>query len=89
MPKELVSNEGQGVLFQRTKVSGNQPQYEGNCCINGIQIRVVGWERTSKNGNPFISLKISKVGDQSWRNKAGNGARAEHTGTKDDSDIPW
>lgn len=58
MPR-LSSREGLGVLFTRDVTAGS-PDYVGNCCINNVQYRLVGWIKKSKNGVDYLSLKVDK-----------------------------
>lgn len=49
------------VLFPHEKTSENQPDRKGSLTdSNGKKWDIAVWERTSKNGKPFLSGKISE-----------------------------
>lgn len=51
--------EGQGALFKNTKkTSANQPDYRGDCKINGVDCWLSAWIKEGKNGK-FMSLAIA------------------------------
>ena len=48
-----------GSLFQnKEKRSENFPDYSGSLRIDGVDWRVSGWRKTSKDGTPWLSLSI-------------------------------
>lgn len=55
-------NSNSGVLFKNEKKTegDNQPDYRGNCLVNGVQLDMAAWIKTSqKNGKKFMSIKFS------------------------------
>lgn len=51
--------EGQGSLFRNTKKSkDSQPEYQGECKINGVKYRIAGWMKESKTGTKWMSLSV-------------------------------
>ena len=51
--------EGQGALFKNTKKNmENQPDYRGDCKINGVDCWLSAWIKEGKNGK-FMSLAIA------------------------------
>lgn len=54
-------NERSGVLFKNTKKQEGEktPDYRGHITINGEELDIAAWVRTSGKGNKFMSLKIS------------------------------
>jgi len=54
-------NELRGVLFKNDKKErDNQPDYKGNCEINGIQFWLSAWIKTTQNaGNKYMSLSFT------------------------------
>ncbi len=48
-----------GILSRNDfKKNENQPDYTGDCKINGVELRMAGWIRQSK-GRKFLSVKFS------------------------------
>ena len=50
-------NTNRGVLFTRESVN-NQPTWRGEVNIDGVDYYVAGWDKVSKAGNKYISLKV-------------------------------
>lgn len=61
-------NTNSGVLFTKKKKEGQEkyPDYEGSLDVNGKKFDIAGWNRVSKKGNPFISLKISEPKEETY-----------------------
>jgi len=52
-------NTDRGALFKNTdKTSDKQPDYRGNLNVGGIEFRLSGWRKVSKNGLHYLSLSI-------------------------------
>lgn len=50
-------NNLRGVLFKNNKrTEERQPEYTGNCEINGEEFWVSAWVKESKNGQKFFSM---------------------------------
>lgn len=51
-----------GTLFKNDK-QGNEkrPDYTGKINIEGREMRLAAWLRTSKKGNKFMSLRVSDM----------------------------
>jgi hypothetical protein len=50
-------NNLRGALFKNNKrTKDTQPEYTGNCEINGTEFWVSAWIRESKNGEKFFSM---------------------------------
>lgn len=76
----MENKEGQGVLFINTqKQSEKSPDYSGSIKINGKDVKISGWIKTSKLGTKYISLAVNKPVSQ--KNTPQN--------TIVDDDIPW
>lgn len=86
------SDENRGVLFrEENKESDKHPDYTGKVNVEGIEFRLAGWIRESKNGKKFLSLAVSELKEQSGYEKAK--AQAERLRTDDapplsDDDAP-
>jgi hypothetical protein len=46
-------------MFHR-EADGNRPTLSGGFNWEGTEFEISGWERTSKNNKPYISLSIKK-----------------------------
>ena len=56
-----TQKENTGSLFKNDKKSNEkQPDYQGTINLNGVEMRIAGWLRTSANGTPFMSLQVSE-----------------------------
>jgi uncharacterized protein (DUF736 family) len=54
-------NRNKGVLFnEATKKSENHPEWTGKLDVEGKEYRIAAWERTTKTGQPILSLAISE-----------------------------
>lgn len=53
-------NNMSGALFKNKDKEGKQPDYWGECEIDGKKYQIAGWMKQSKNGVPFISLKFQE-----------------------------
>ena len=53
--------EGCGTLMKNNrKEKEGQPDYTGRVMVNGKELRIAGWKKTSQNGNAYLSLKVSE-----------------------------
>lgn len=60
--------EGQGALFKNAKKKGeNSPDMTGNCMVGGVVYRIAGWTKEAKNGQKFLSLKLTLTDEQDQR----------------------
>jgi len=57
---EQYDNNLRGALFKNNKrTEERQPEYTGNCEIDGKEYWVSAWVRESKNGNKFFSMSYT------------------------------
>ena len=57
MMSEQYDNNLRGALFKNQKrTEERQPEYTGNCEIDGKEYWVSAWVRESKNGQKFFSM---------------------------------
>lgn len=68
-----MNKDNSGALFHNSKVEGKQPNYSGECMINGVKMEIAGWKNTSAKGTPYLSLKFQPAKSKE----------------KPDSDIPF
>ena len=79
MAKSKGPNPGFGGLFKNQyKEEKNHPDFTGSIALDDAlldaaeadgQLRVAGWKREDKNGNPFISLSIQKQMEKKDKSK--------------------
>lgn len=54
-------NNMRGVLFKnKYKEKPNQPDATGEITINNTTYRLSGWNKTSKNGERYVSVSVSE-----------------------------
>jgi len=53
-------NTNSGALFTNVKKGEKHPDFKGQINVDGKDWDIAAWNRTSKNGNSFLSLKVSK-----------------------------
>ncbi len=54
--------DGNGALFKNSykeDESDNKPNYTGTVKVRGTEYALAGWERVSKSGVTYISVKVS------------------------------
>jgi hypothetical protein len=79
---------GYGQLFKNTdKSKDTDRDYKGEANIEGFgPVWISGWKKTTKNGDPFLSLSI-KV--KETKPKAGPGGARPSTRDELNDEIPW
>jgi len=92
MADQQYDNNLRGVLFHNDKGDNqNRPDMTGNCEIDGTKYRIACWNKTSKNGNQFLSLSLSlddgntKSGQTSYASQAPASPATKAV----DDDIPF
>ncbi len=68
-----------GALFKATKKSENHPDYTGPLNVDGQEMYVSAWLKTSAAGQKYMSLSISKKGEF--------GEKAQAAGYTNDGEI--
>jgi uncharacterized protein (DUF736 family) len=57
-----------GALFRNDKKEKpSHPDYRGDCKIDGVDYRISGWIKESKNGGKFMSLSFTLKDGQGGR----------------------
>jgi len=92
-------NTNRGALFKNDdKQSDNHPDYKGSINVNGVDMWVSGWLKTSeKTGNKFMSLSVKAKEQQAPARQAAPAKQAParqvpaSSGFDDfpDSDVPF
>lgn len=55
-----MENKNSGALYRNSKEKQKQPDYSGNCTLNGKQYRIAGWLNKSKSGNDYLRLLFTE-----------------------------
>lgn len=67
-------NTNRGVLFRnQRKETEKHPDYTGKIDVDGRELRLAAWIRTSKNGNKFMSLSVSEPQERTDSQEAAGG----------------
>ena len=48
-----------GAIFQNRKQHDRQPDWRGNCMVNGVVMEIAAWTKTTSKGTEMLSLKFS------------------------------
>lgn len=70
----MNNKENTGAIFKNENSTGNQPQWKGKINVNGKDMDIALWQKTSEKGLNYFSVKISEP-----YNKENNGS----------SDLNW
>lgn len=85
-------NTNTGAIFVNDK-GGNdkRPDRKGTLNVEGVDYWISGWLRTSKSGDPFLSLKVERKDKQQNQARPAPQARPEAVKFDDDDDssIPF
>lgn len=57
----METKENVGVLFSNQKKAETHPDFKGKINFNGKEMQIAAWKKTDKNGNTYLSLKLSEV----------------------------
>ena len=78
-------NTNTGALFKNAKkTSENQPDYRGPINVEGVDLEIAAWLKTSKKGEKFMSLKVGPK----WEPKE-QGEPKPAPDFDDDLDLPF
>ena len=61
-------NTNSGAAFERNNPNPKAPKYSGPLNVEGKEFEISIWEKTSKTGSPFLSIKVGPPREK----KAGN-----------------
>jgi uncharacterized protein (DUF736 family) len=80
--------DNSGALFKNErKEKDSHPDYRGNCVVNGVQMDMAAWIKTSAKGTKYMSFSFSEP----WQKPEPKPTPAQDFGGFDDesSDIPF
>jgi uncharacterized protein (DUF736 family) len=68
---KMYDNTDRGVLFKNSqKKTEKHPDYQGTVNVGGTEYRLAAWLKTSKNGDRYMSLAVSKEQQEAPARKA-------------------
>ena len=57
----METKNNAGAIFKNTyKKTESQPDYKGKCMVNGKEMEIALWVKTSSNGNSYFSASFSE-----------------------------
>ena len=82
----MSERDNSGALFQNKDKKDKQPDYRGECVVNGKTLEIAGWKKQSKNGLPYLSLSFKEP----YKKEEKRGTQqAKATRDDDDSLVPF
>lgn len=87
----METRDNSGVLFRNDK-GGNEkrPDYTGNAVVNGKQMKLSAWVRTSANGNKYLSVAFTASEAQSGEAQSAPSQAAKSAPKNDNpDDLPF
>lgn len=84
-------NTNSGAAFARNNPNPKAPKYSGPLNVDGKDYEISIWEKTSKAGSPFLSIKVGpprekKDGQSSYNQAKANGYQKHPL---DNEEIPF
>ncbi len=78
---------GDGALFQNRKQNEKQPDVRGNLLLDGKEYEIAGWQKSTRNGDPWWALKVQLARPKPQQSQAPR--QSAPTGGDPGEDIPW
>lgn len=54
------TKDNSGALFTNNKKAENHPDFKGKCRVNGVDMEVAVWQKTSAKGTQYMSMSFSE-----------------------------
>ena len=54
------TKDNSGALFTNNKKAENHPDFKGKCRVNGVDMEVAVWSKTSAKGTQYMSMSFSE-----------------------------
>jgi uncharacterized protein (DUF736 family) len=88
MAYEIRPNSGS--LFKNDKQKENHPDYKGSAMINGVEMWMSAWLKTSGSGTKFMSFSFQPKEQQAQQPAARQAAKQAPAANFDDlEDLPF
>jgi uncharacterized protein (DUF736 family) len=55
-----MNKQNSGALFSNEKTKETQPDYRGKADVNGKEMEISAWVKTSQNGKKYLSLSFQE-----------------------------
>jgi uncharacterized protein (DUF736 family) len=83
--------DNSGALFKNDrKEKDTHPDYRGTCMVNGVEMAMSAWLRTSKNGTKYMSFSFSEPYRKEQDQRSAQQAARDFGGFDDGGDeIPF
>jgi hypothetical protein len=82
-------NTNSGAAFAKDNANPKAPKWSGPLNVDGKDYEVSIWERTSKAGKPFLSLKVGPVREKKAFGNKEYTTKPKQNNFNDDQDIPF
>lgn len=82
-------NTNSGAAFIKDNANPKAPKWSGPLNVDGKDYEVSIWERTSKAGKPFLSLKVGPVREKKAFGNKEYTPKPKQNNYNDDQDIPF
>ena len=56
----MTNKENTGAIFKNDKKAENHPDWKGKINVNGKEMQIALWQRTSEKGVNYLSAKLSE-----------------------------
>jgi len=57
---QFETKDNSGALFMNNKKAENHPDFKGKCRVNGVDMEIAVWKKTSAKGTEYMSLSFSE-----------------------------
>lgn len=57
---QFETKDNSGALFTNNKKAENHPDFKGKCRVNGVDMEVAVWSKTSAKGTQYMSMSFSE-----------------------------
>jgi uncharacterized protein (DUF736 family) len=82
--------DNSGSIFKNDKQKENHPDYKGSAMINGVEMWMSSWLKTSANGTKFMSFSFQPKEQQAQQPAARQAAKqAPAPAPEFDDDMPF
>jgi len=91
MNEKVYDNNLRGVLFQNDKrrPGKKDPQYTGQCEVDGVGYWLAGWKHRTREGKPYMQLALT-LKEAKYQQGSKKGAVGDRGKTDEfDDDIPF
>ncbi len=76
--------DGDGSLLQNQKQKETHPDYRGSVLLNGKEYEIAGWKKSTREGKPWLALKVQPKRERPQAAQAAAPATADFN-----DDVPF